>query len=192
MVFIEIFSNPGMEEHMYENSDPRKSGQVLTTRRGFFKLAIGIMSFVNGLVLGIPFLSALVSPSLRRKMEWSRLGEMDSLPVGRPVEVKFRAVTEDAYHFTDVLYSVWVIKHSADEVTVLSPICTHLGCHFLWNSESARFGCPCHASVFDIDGKVLYGPAPRPLDILPSRIDNGVLFARYERFKVGIAEKIEV
>lgn len=53
--------------------------------------------------------------------------------------------------------------------------CTHLGCTVPWRAESRRFECPCHASVFDITGEVLSPPAPRPLDLLEVRIENGVV-----------------
>ena len=44
-----------------------------------------------------------------------------------------------------------------------------------WRAESGRFECPCHASVFDITGQVLSPPAPRPLDLLPVRLENGLV-----------------
>lgn len=52
----------------------------------------------------------------------------------------------------------------------LSAICTHLRCTtgpFVppggeWKVTHSR--CPCHGSVFAKDGRVLQGPAPRPLD----------------------------
>lgn len=53
--------------------------------------------------------------------------------------------------------------------------CTHLGCTVPWRSESGRFECPCHASMFDITGEVLSPPAPRPLDLLEVRIENGIV-----------------
>jgi len=53
--------------------------------------------------------------------------------------------------------------------------CTHLGCTVPWRAESGHFECPCHASVFDITGEVLSPPAPRPLDLLEVRIENGVV-----------------
>jgi menaquinol-cytochrome c reductase iron-sulfur subunit len=177
---------------MTEDSSHQSSEQDAATRRGFLKVAIGVMAFLNGLLLGIPFVSSLISSPTKKKLEWSRVGEINSLPEGQPMQVKFGARTEDAYHYENVLYSVWVIKHSADQVTVFSPICPHLGCHYLWNQETERFTCPCHASVFALDGKVLYGPAPRPLDSLPYKIANGVLFVRYEQFKVGVSAKILV
>jgi cytochrome b6-f complex iron-sulfur subunit len=53
--------------------------------------------------------------------------------------------------------------------------CTHLGCSVPWNSDELRFSCPCHASAFDIHGDVINAPAPRPLDLFPVTIENGVV-----------------
>jgi menaquinol-cytochrome c reductase iron-sulfur subunit len=177
---------------MDDDSYSQGTEKAAATRRGFLKIAVGVMTFLNGIVLGIPIVNTLVSSAAKRKQDWSKVAEVRSLPEGRPVEVKFEARTEDAYHYANVLYSVWVVKHPGDRVTVLSPICTHLGCHFLWSSERERFECPCHASVFASDGKVLYGPAPRPLDTLPAKIENGVLLVQWQRYKTGTPEKIAV
>ena len=35
------------------------------------------------------------------------------------------------------------------------------------------FLCPCHLSIYDAAGKVLEGPAPRPLDPVPLRLTAG-------------------
>lgn len=53
--------------------------------------------------------------------------------------------------------------------------CTHLGCTVPWIPDEQRFACPCHASAFDIRGEVLSAPAPRPLELFPVRIDNGIV-----------------
>jgi cytochrome b6-f complex iron-sulfur subunit len=53
--------------------------------------------------------------------------------------------------------------------------CTHLGCTVPWNADENRFVCPCHASTFDLAGRVSGPPAPRPLDLLEVRIENGVV-----------------
>jgi len=57
----------------------------------------------------------------------------------------------------------------------LSRECTHLGCTVPWVDEKSRFVCPCHASSYDIRGDVVSPPAPRPLDLLPVRIENGLV-----------------
>lgn len=53
--------------------------------------------------------------------------------------------------------------------------CTHLGCTVPWDAARQRFACPCHASAFDIRGAVLSAPAPRPLDWLAVRVENGIV-----------------
>ena len=53
--------------------------------------------------------------------------------------------------------------------------CTHLGCTVPWNSERKLFMCPCHASSFDITGRVLSPPAPRALDLHPVRIESNTV-----------------
>ncbi len=53
--------------------------------------------------------------------------------------------------------------------------CTHLGCSVIWNEENGEFICPCHASSFDKNGVVMNPPAPRPLDIYPVIIEEGLV-----------------
>lgn len=177
---------------MNGTGEQKNNAEGKTTRRRFLTLVIGVFASVNAIVLGLPFVRSLVSVASKRKAEWSRVTEVGSLPEGQPVEVKFSAPQEDAYHYANVLYSVWVIRHSSDKITVFSPVCPHLGCHFLWDPKVERFECPCHASEYSLDGKVLYGPAPRPLDVLPHKIEQGVLFVQWERFKVGTPDKIVI
>jgi glycine/D-amino acid oxidase-like deaminating enzyme/nitrite reductase/ring-hydroxylating ferredoxin subunit len=46
---------------------------------------------------------------------------------------------------------------------LLSPVCTHMGCHVAWNNMEKSWDCPCHGSRFHYDGRVLHGPAVRDL-----------------------------
>lgn len=42
-------------------------------------------------------------------------------------------------------------------------ICTHLGCIVGWDAARRQIACPCHAGFFDLNGRVVGGPPPRPL-----------------------------
>jgi nitrite reductase/ring-hydroxylating ferredoxin subunit len=55
-------------------------------------------------------------------------------------------------------------RDDGGKITMVSPVCTHLGCLVHWNSSERTWDCPCHGSRFKPDGKVLAGPAESPLE----------------------------
>ncbi|MFQ5560366.1 MAG: ubiquinol-cytochrome c reductase iron-sulfur subunit, partial [Nitrospinota bacterium] len=68
---------------------------------------------------------------------------------------------------------VIVVRTEHASVVALSATCSHLGCIVKWNQEANQLNCPCHAAKFDLDGKVLSGPAPKPLPVYPAKISDG-------------------
>jgi ubiquinol-cytochrome c reductase iron-sulfur subunit len=68
-----------------------------------------------------------------------------------------------------------------DGILCYSKICTHVGCPIsLWEQQTHHLLCPCHQSTFDLadNGKVIFGPAHRPLPQLPLAVDSeGYLIA---------------
>ncbi len=63
-------------------------------------------------------------------------------------------------HLTEL--KLWVFR-DAQGLYAISSVCTHLGCIAGRDSETGRFMCPCHGSVFQADGAVAAGPAPSGL-----------------------------
>lgn len=66
-------------------------------------------------------------------------------------------------------------------ILCFSKICTHVGCPIsLWEQQTHHLLCPCHQSTFDLadGGKVIFGPAYRPLPQLQLAVDSeGYLIA---------------
>ncbi len=56
-------------------------------------------------------------------------------------------------------------------VQAVSITCTHMGCTLQWNGAETSWDCPCHGSRFAVDGRVLNGPAVRPLEQID--VDDG-------------------
>ena len=53
-----------------------------------------------------------------------------------------------------------------NSINVLSNSCPHLGCPVRWltnTSGQGEFLCPCHGSIFDLNGGWVGGPAPRAM-----------------------------
>ncbi len=162
----------------------------LKGRRRFLELVIGVFTSLIGIALAVPFVGAVIGGSSRAKKRlFSRVAAVGSLPAGRPVDVAYEEMGSDAYIQQMTGRHIWVIKRSDSDVVAFSPICPHLGCRFDWDAKDSLFKCPCHASVFTVDGRVVSGPAPRPLDTLPAEIRQGVLYVEWEQFEVGIPQK---
>jgi menaquinol-cytochrome c reductase iron-sulfur subunit len=126
--------------------------------------------------LGIPALIyLLVPPRSRNKEEWVEVTELSKLTPGDPEEIVFRRNRQDGWKLISEKASAWVVRTGDREVVAFSPICTHLGCAYHWDERNKNFLCPCHTSTFGIDGKVLSGPAPRPLDRYHARVEGDKL-----------------
>ena len=54
----------------------------------------------------------------------------------------------------------------------LSKVCTHLGCLVEYDKIKQRLLCPCHAGAFSLNGNVLSGPPPKPLQKYPVKVEG--------------------
>ncbi len=71
-------------------------------------------------------------------------------------------------------------QYTDQGVAAFSAICTHLGCTVSqWIADKKVFLCPCHKGEYDPrqGAKVVGGPPPRPLPMLPVKVENGEVVA---------------
>ena len=143
------------------------------TRRNFSAAAIHGMWAAMLTALGLPSVAYLLVPSrIRRKGDFIEAGDVTQLVPGVPLEVAFRRNRVDGWRVVSEKSTAWVVKFPGNNVVAYSPQCTHLGCAYHWDQRKTQFICPCHNSVFSVDGKVQDGPALRPLDRFQVKIEG--------------------
>lgn len=86
---------------------------------------------------------------------------------GRVTIHRARVGAGQAHFFQFRGHPAVLLERTPGVFAAFSAICTHLGCIIRWLPEKGEFLCPCHAGRFASDGKVLAGPPPRPLQVIP-------------------------
>ena len=163
------------------------------SRRTFLDYGVRAVGTFITAVIGLPLIGYLVSPAVARakKEEWVQLGAVGEFKVGKPVPVKFSSFVKDGWMENRVDRTVWVVTQDSKDFTVWNPRCTHLGCAIYWDEKDQKLKSPCHGGVCDpVDGRVLAGPPPRPLDTLPTKVEDSKLYCIYMDFRLGIPEKV--
>ena len=111
------------------------------------------------------------------------------------------AVLEKVYQGKDMEFrdatgkALWTNKKDMPYLA-FSGKCPHLGCGYKWRKHKVLgqvFLCPCHLSIYDASGKVLEGPAPRPLDLLPIQVSpSGEVQIIDMEFKAGTKSQTRI
>ena len=57
-----------------------------------------------------------------------------------------------------------LVRTPAGELKAFSAVCTHLNCTVQYRSDLSQIWCACHNGHYDLNGKNVAGPPPRPLD----------------------------
>jgi Rieske Fe-S protein len=150
-------------------------------RRDFIKVTTGIVGGLIGVALGVPAVAYLLDPAFKggAKEGWVPVGNVADMQVGQPYPFSFTRVQVNGWERTSTSRGGFAIRRSDDpnDILVLNSRCTHLGCTVNWHQDSQEFVCPCHDAQFSVEGVVLGGPPPRPLDRYDEfrLTDDGVL-----------------
>lgn len=163
-------------------------------RRSFLvRLTVALGGLLAG-VLAVPGLAMLAAPLTRRttRQGFIRLKALRDLPEGRPVRVPVRQTVVDAWtrYPQRPVGSAWLLRIDAEHVQARSNICPHAGCNLDFDDATKRFTCPCHEAIFTGAGEPIEGPAKRGMDPLEVKVEDGYVWVRWERFRLGIAERV--
>jgi len=72
----------------------------------------------------------------------------------------------------NVTTNLIIVRKSEKEFVVFSAVCTHKKCNVRFKSDLNKFKCPCHGSMYDIDGVVQNGPARGNLTKFKAELDG--------------------
>jgi menaquinol-cytochrome c reductase iron-sulfur subunit len=160
------------------------------SRRGFLKILGGLLTLGITAALGIPSVAYILAPLTGKKStgpEPVPVGTVGTLAVDVPQRADVVANREDAWTREEGvrLGSVWLVKQKGGKVKCFSTVCPHLGCAIDYDEQKKHFICPCHTSIFGLDGKLVSGPSPRAMDSLDVEAKGEKVEVRYQRFRQG-------
>lgn len=155
-----------MEHIQHDENDSRE-----LSRRQFMDRSIKAIGAFIGITLGVPTIGYLISPALQRQAGgWVRLGRTSEVEIGLPTLFTVTIDKTTGWVKSEIDLAYFVYTEDGVNFTVMSNICTHLGCRTHWN-EAGYIYCPCHDGRFDVQGNVTAGPPPRPLKRVEFQID---------------------
>lgn len=182
-----------LNESNQQGEPARRAGGEPVSRRSFLGVLLGFGAVVVGAVLSVPLLRFALHPLFTATTEigWSEVGKVDEFAsaTNAPVKRIIRVEQRDAWRKIISDKAVYVLRTKEGALRIMSPICPHLGCSIPWNEAKQQFVCPCHGALFALDGSKISGPAPRPMDELDSKVEDGVLKVRYQYFRQLIPTK---
>ena len=143
-----------------------------STRRGFLDFLLGAST--------VAWLASVFYPVLRYLKPLPRAGLVGPTRLTREELSKL-----EKEHFVIVPVSgkrVLVVQNAAQEILAVDAKCTHEGCTVQYVPGESAIWCACHNARFDLDGRVLSGPPPRPLPkYAVERQEDGVVLIVAER-----------
>ncbi|MEC2070835.1 ubiquinol-cytochrome c reductase iron-sulfur subunit [Alkalihalophilus marmarensis] len=150
------------------------------SRRQFLTYTLtGVGGFMAAGML-MPMARFALDPALKAgtESEYQPVCYLEEL-TEEPQKFAFSFEQQDAWYESEVTREAYIFIRG-NEVTALSPTCTHLGCTVSYGSNDdhpERFYCPCHFGMFEKDGINVPGTPPqRPLDVYDVLVEDGKVY----------------
>ncbi len=122
-------------------------------RRSFLNLILSTSIGASVIAIFYPILKYLAPP---------KLGEPSTVSVvaGKASEIK----NNSGIIFKFGSKPGILIRTPEGELRAFSAICTHLECTVQYKKETSQIWCACHNGTYNLTGKNVSGPPPRPLE----------------------------
>ena len=171
-----------------------------SARRDFIKVSVA--AGLGACALGAPICAAVqlvTAPVFAEggSGKFYPIATLDSL-TERPQRFAIIDDKKDAWTtLPDQKIGTFYLRKVGDEVLALHADCPHMGCMLQVINKNPRTGadeelysCPCHTAYFTLDGaRIGDNASPRNMDSLETKIEDGRVLVKFEKFTFGIAEK---
>ena len=74
-----------------------------------------------------------------------------------------------------------LIHTASGEYRAMSATCTHLSCTVQYREDLRQVWCACHNGNYDLNGRNISGPPPRPLEVFEVQVRGDEIFVRRRR-----------
>jgi Rieske Fe-S protein len=134
-------------------NDHMISTQPEQDRRGFLKFVLsgGLLALAGTIVY--PILAYLKPPKEGEV-------EVSSVSAGKLSEIENESGRIVKFGTKPLI----LIRTAAGELRAFSATCTHLDCTVQFRKDFGLIWCACHNGKYDLNGRNVSGPPPRPLD----------------------------
>lgn len=134
-------------------ANPSEQPQPVQSKRDFLKYALG--GGLAALAASILYpIFAYMKPPKQTDVEVS------SIKVGNLSDIEKDSGTIVRFGNKPVI----LIRTADDKLKAFEATCTHLDCTVQYRSDMGVIWCACHNGKFDLNGRNIAGPPPRPLD----------------------------
>ena len=93
-----------------------------------------------------------------------KIGSVNDVALGEEVRFRFGAKPALLIRGPDGAFAAFIA------------VCTHLDCSVQYRSDVGQIWCACHNGKYDLTGRNLSGPPPRPLDRLVVTVKDDDLY----------------
>lgn len=147
-----------------QSSDEMGTNGKVVTRRRFIGRCIGVLSTAVSVSILYPVIRFLIPPSSGE----AKVNQV-KLPFGR-AEIAADPKRAKTFRFGRQLGIIVLMP--GGELRAFSAQCTHLDCTVQNRPEEGVLWCACHNGRYDLNGKNISGPPPRPLEVFA--VNEGV------------------
>jgi cytochrome b6-f complex iron-sulfur subunit len=144
---------------------PGEKGHVPSRRVVNLLLGTGLLASAASFLY--PILKYLVPPKL------PDLGN-DTVLAAKVSELKPN--TAKIFHFGS--RPGILVETAPDKYHAMSATCTHLGCTVQYRPDLHEIWCACHNGMYDLNGRNISGPPPRPLEVFDVQVRGDEIYVR--------------